>query len=120
MIRLVINGVDADVFQNETIIGEYAIAPIGDISKRVGARSISFKLPKTANNKAIFESCEVPTSVSNIPYQKINCRLYVDGVDMNMRFCTLEKVDEYYNIRTYGTNSNLFIDLKNKKLSDLD
>ncbi len=120
MITLVINGVDADVLQTETIIGEYAIAPIGDISKRVGARSISFKLPKTANNRAIFESCEVPTSVSNIPYEKINCRLYVDGVDMNMRFCTLEKVDQYYNIRTYGTNSNLFIDLKNKKLSDLD
>lgn len=120
MIRLVINGVDADVFQNETIIGEYAIAPIGDISKRVGARSISFKLPKTANNKAIFQSCEVVTSASNIPYQRLDCRLYVDGVDMNMRFCTLEKVDEYYNIRTYGTNVSFFDLLKDKSLLALN
>lgn len=120
MIRLVINGVDADVFQNETIIGEYAIAPIGDISKRVGARSISFKLPKTANNKAIFQSCEVVTSASNIPYQRLDCRLYVDGVDMNMRFCTLEKVDGYYNIRTYGTNVSFFDLLKDKSLLALN
>ena len=28
MIRLVINGRDADVLQTETIVGEYAIAPI--------------------------------------------------------------------------------------------
>jgi hypothetical protein len=43
MIRLVIEGKDADVLQTETIVGEYAIAPIGDISKRVGARSTNFK-----------------------------------------------------------------------------
>jgi hypothetical protein len=120
VIRLVINGVDADVLQTETIIGEYAIAPIGDISKRVGARSISFKLPKTANNRGIFQSCEVVTSASNIPYQRLDCRLYVDGVDMNMRFCTLEKVDGYYNIRTYGTNVSFFDLLKDKSLLALN
>ena len=95
MIRLVINGRDADVLQTETIVGEYAIAPIGDISKRVGARSIQFKLPKTANNKAIFESSEIPTSTSKIPYRNLPCRIYVDGVDMNMQFCQLENVNEF-------------------------
>ena len=120
MIRQVINGRDADVLQTETIVGEYAIAPIGDISKRVGARSIQFKLPKTANNKAIFESSEIPTSTSKIPYRNLPCRIYVDGVDMNMQFCILESVDENYNIRMYGGNSVLFDTLKNKKLADLD
>ena len=38
MIRLVIEDIDADVLQTETIVGEYAIANIGDISKRAGAR----------------------------------------------------------------------------------
>lgn len=120
MIRLVINGRDADVLQTETIVGEYAIAPIGDISKRVGARSIQFKLPKTATNKAIFESSEIPTSTSKIPYRNLPCRIYVDGVDMNMQFCQLENVNEFYNIRLYGSNSDIFRELKNKKLSDLD
>ena len=120
MIRLVINGRDADVLQTETIVGEYAIAPIGDISKRVGARSIQFKLPKTANNKAIFESSEIATSTSKIPYRNLPCRIYVDGVDMNMQFCILENVEDNYNIRMYGGNSDIFRELKNKKLSDLD
>ena len=120
MIRLVINGRDADVLQTETIVGEYAIAPIGDISKRVGARSIQFKLPKTSNNKAIFESSEIATSTSKIPYRNLSCRIYVDGVDMNMQFCILESVDDNYNIRMYGGNSDLFYNLKNKKLSELD
>ena len=120
MIRLVINGRDADVLQTETIVGEYAIAPIGDISKRVGARSIQFKLPKTANNKAIFESSEIATSTSKIPYRNLPCRIYVDGVDMNMQFCILENVEDNYNNRMYGGNPDIFRELKNKKLSDLD
>jgi hypothetical protein len=120
MIKLVIDGKEADVLQTESIVGEYAVAPIGDISKRVGARSIQFKLPKTAKNKAIFESGEIPTSTSNKPYTNLSCRIYVDGVDMNMVFCQLETVDDNYNIRMYGGNSTLFADLKNKKLADLD
>ena len=120
MIKLVIDGKEADVLQTESIVGEYAVAPIGDISKRVGARSIQFKLPKTARNKAIFESGEIPTSTSNKPYTNLSCRIYVDGVDMNMVFCQLETVDDNYNIRMYGGNSTLFADLKNKKLADLD
>lgn len=120
MIRLVINGRDADVLQTETIVGEYAIAPIGDISKRVGARSIQFKLPKTSNNKAIFESSEIATSTSKIPYRNLPCRIYVDGVDMNMQFCILESVDDNYNIRMYGGNSVLFDWLKDRKLADLN
>jgi hypothetical protein len=120
VIRLVINGKDADVLQTEKIIGEYAIAPIGDISKRVGARSISFKLPKTANNRSIFESSEQTTSQSVLPYRRIPCSLFVDGVNMNMSLCTLEKVDENYNVRVYGSNANFFDLLKDKKLEDLD
>jgi hypothetical protein len=120
MIRLVIEDIDADVLQTETIVGEYAIANIGDISKRAGARSISFKLPKTANNKAIFESCEIPTSASDKPYKRLKARLYVDGVDMGMLFTTLENVNEFYNIRLFGGNSDLFATLKDLKLADLD
>jgi hypothetical protein len=108
------------VLQTETIVGEYAIANIGDISKRAGARSISFKLPKTANNKAIFESCEIPTSASDKPYKRLKARLYVDGVDMGMLFTTLENVNEFYNIRLFGGNSDLFATLKDLKLADLD
>lgn len=120
MITLIIDGKEADVLQTENIIGEYAIAPIGDISKRVGARSILFKLPKTANNRAIFESSEVPTSTSAKPYRRLKTRLYVDGVDMQMLFFTLEKVKDYYEGRVYGSNADFFSYIKDRKLADLD
>lgn len=120
MITLIIDGKEADVLQTENIIGEYAIAPIGDISKRVSARSIAFKLPKTSNNKSIFESAELTTSLSVKPYRRLRSRLYVDGVDMNMLFCELESVKDYYEVRLYGTNADFFNSIKDLKLSDLD
>jgi hypothetical protein len=120
MIRLVIEDIEADVFQTESIVGEYAVANIADVSKRAGLRSISFKLPKTANNKSIFESCEIPTSISDKPYKRLKARLYVDGMDMEILFTTLENVNEYYNVRLYGANSDLFANLKDLKLADLD
>lgn len=120
MIKLLIEDVEVDVLQTERIVGEYAIAPIGNISKRVGARSISFKLPKTAKNRAVFESSEVPTSLSVKPYRRLKARLYVDGVDMQMLFFTLEKVKDYYEGRVYGSNADFFNFIKDRKLADLD
>lgn len=120
MIKLLIEDVEVDVLQTERIVGEYAIAPIGNISKRVGARSISFKLPKTSTNRAVFESSELPTSKSVKPYRRLKARLYVDGVDMQMLFFTLERVKDYYEGRVYGLNADFFSYIKDRKLADLD
>jgi len=120
MIRLLIDDIEADVLQTEKIVGEYKNAPIGNISLRLGARSIQFKLPKTANNKGIFESSEIASSRSNKPYNRIKSRLFVNGVDMNMLFCILESANESYNIRLYGSNADLFARIKELKLADLD
>jgi hypothetical protein len=120
MIKLLIEDSEVDVLQTERIVGEYAIAPIGNISKKVGARSITFKLPKTAKNRAVFESAEVPTSLSIKPYRRLKARLYVDGVDMNMLFFTLERVTDFYEGRVYGSNANFFNFIKDRKLADLD
>jgi hypothetical protein len=119
MIKLLIEDSEVDVLQTERIVGEYAIAPIGNISKRVGARSITFKLPKTAKNRAVFESAEVPTSLSVKPYRRLKARLYDDGVDMNMLFFTLERVTEFYEGRVYGSNTDFFSKI-DKLLSELD
>lgn len=120
MIKLLIEDVDVDVLQTERIVGEYSIAPIGNVAKRTGARSITFKLPKTAKNRAVFESCEVLTSQSVKPYRRLKARLYVDGVDMDMQFFTLERVKDYYEGRVYGSNADFFNTIKEKKLRDLD
>ena len=54
MVELFIDNKLVDLIGDEDIAIEYAIAKIGELNRRVGARSIAFKLPKTAKNKAIF------------------------------------------------------------------
>jgi len=120
MISLLIEDVEVDVLQTEQIVTEYSVAPIGDISKRTGARSIQFKLPRTAKNRAVFEASELPISTSAKPYQRLKARLYVDGVDMNILFATLESVKDYYFIRVYGSNVDFFNIIKDSKLADLN
>ena len=120
MISLLIEDVEVDVLQTEQIVTEYSVAPIGDISKRTGARSIQFKLPRTPKNRAVFEASELPISTSVKPYQRLKARLYVDGVDMNILFATLESVKDYYFIRVYGSNVDFFNIIKDAKLSDLN
>lgn len=119
MIKLVVEDVEVDVLQTERIVAEYSIAPIGNISKRTGARSISFSLPMTAKNRAVFEASEQATSLSVKPYRKLKARLYVDGIDMKMRFLTLESIKESYECRVYGSNTDLFSKI-DKQLSELD
>jgi hypothetical protein len=68
----------------------------------------------------VFESSEQPTSLSIKPYRRLKARLYVDGVDMQMLFFTLEKVKDFYEGRVYGSNADFFNFIKDRKLADLD
>ena len=120
MVELWIEDRQVDLIGNENIQIDYAIAKIGEIQARTGARSAQFKLPKTANNRAIFENPDDVNSLSTIPYTKLNARLYVDGIDQNILFCTLENSTNTYNIRLYGTNADIFNQLKNVRLQDLN
>ena len=98
---------------------EYAIAPIGELNKRVGARSINFELPKTAKNRAIFENAQYLPSISRKPYRRLKAKLLVHGIDINMTFFVLDSVNKYYNGTLYGANTDLFTKI-NRPLSDLD
>lgn len=55
---------------------------LGTLSDRRASYSQSVKLPKTPNNCRAFEHLQNYTSGSNIPYKRLPCRLYVDGVQV--------------------------------------
>lgn len=55
---------------------------LGTLSDRQASYSQSIKLPKTPNNCRAFEHLQNYTSGSNIPYKRLPCRLYVDGVQV--------------------------------------
>ena len=119
MVELFIDNKLVDLIGDEDIAIEYAIAKIGELNRRVGARSIAFKLPKTANNKAIFEVPELVPSLSVKPYRRLPAKLFVNGIDMNMTAFVLESSDRFYNGNLYGNNTDLFTKI-DKPLAELD
>lgn len=109
-----------DLQGDETIDVDYTIFDITKIESRGGARSYSFNLPKTDRNKTVLENPEMVNNLSQVPYTRLKCRCYIDGVDSLIRFCEVASVKDSYAIRLYGSNSDLFASMKDKKLSELD
>jgi hypothetical protein len=104
----------------ENISTDYAIAEIGNFSTRKGFRSINFDLPITANNKAILENAELINNSTTRPYRRLKARVFVDGIDQNIRFCDIESSQDTYNVRLYGGNANFFEIIKSKLINSLE
>ena len=119
MIKVLIDDKEVDLGDAQMQV-DYSIAKIGEIEKRSGARSTELNLPKTVNNRAIFENPDDVTSLSVKPYRRLKARLYVDGIDQRILFCSLESVNETYNVRLYGENVSFYTAIKDKQLQSLD
>lgn len=119
-VELFIEDKPVDLTGEENIALDYAIAKIGEIQTRTGARSVQFNLLKTTRNRAIFENPDDVNNLSTIPYRKLKARLYADGIDQQIAFCTLEESAEAYNCRLYGVEVGFFDKLKDKKLTGLN
>jgi len=99
---------------------DYAIAKIGEIEKRSGARSAEFTIPKTAKNKAIFENPDDVNNVGTKPYRRLKARYYSNGIDQQISFATLKESAQGYSVNIYGGNSDFFAALKDNSIRDLD
>jgi hypothetical protein len=108
-----------DLIGDEKIQTDYAIAEIGNFSTRQGFRGINFDIPKTANNKAILENSDIVNNTTLRPYRRLKARVYVDGIDQNIRFADIESIQDNFNIRLYGGNASFFDAIKNKQLREL-
>lgn len=99
---------------------EYAIAKIGEIEKRSGARSAEFTIPKTAKNKAIFENPDDVNNVGTKPYRRLKARYYSNGIDQQISFATLKESAQGYSVNIYGGSADFFASLKDNSIRDLD
>lgn len=120
MIQLLIDDQEVEIKQDEVIATDYSIAPISKVQTRTSSRSINFKLTKTNLNLGIISNTQKVNNISNIPYTLIKARLLVDGIDQNIAFCEIARINQFINIRLYGSNVNFYAQIKNKKISDLD
>lgn len=119
-VELYIEDRQVDLIGRESISIDYAIFKADDITERKGVRSYSFNVPKTAINRAIFENPDNVTSISSIPYNKLNARLYVDGIDVGVKFCVIKSSGENYTLNLYGGNSVFFDLIRGSKLNEFN
>jgi hypothetical protein len=108
-----------DLIGDEQISTDYAIAEIGNFATRSGFRSINFDIPKTANNNRILQNAFIVNNTTTRPYRRLKARVFVDGIDQNIRFADIESVQDTYNMRVYGGNANFFDIIKGKELIEL-
>jgi hypothetical protein len=108
-----------DLIGDEQISTDYAIAEIGNFATRSGFRSINFDIPKTANNNRILQNAFIVNNTTTRPYRRLKARVFVDGIDQNIRFADIESVQDTYNMRVYGGNTNFFDIIKERKINEL-
>jgi hypothetical protein len=108
-----------DLIGDEQISTDYAIAEIGNFATRSGFRSINFDIPKTANNNRILQNAFIVNNTTTRPYRRLKARVFVDGIDQNIRFADIESIQDTYNMRMYGGNTSFF-DLIKGNITDLD
>ena len=120
IIKLTINGAQVDLYGKEKITASYKVAPLLDISSPTSSKTTEFNLPPTSNNLSIFENCNVLINSSTLPFDLIDARLYVNGVDTQIRYCKLYSYSEDIKCRLYGSETDFFSLIADKYLTDLD
>lgn len=117
--ELFINGVRADL-GGGVVAFTFQVNNIAEIKSRQGTFSNLFKLPKTANNKEIFENSNNVNSASNIPYTKLTADYYEDGLQIvSNGVARLVNSDAYFNVLITSGNLDFFETLKDLNISDL-
>lgn len=97
-----------------------AEAKFNKIQARGGTLSNRFGLAKTANNKRVLGLLDELSNVDSRPYQRHDCKIEVDNIQIFTGFALIEESSDSYYLRVYGSTGNFFDTIKGKKLADLD
>lgn len=119
MVELYLNNQKVDLRGNETIATDYSIAPIGNIASRGSAKSVTFKLPLTANNREIIENANVIVNSTVIPYRLVPAKLYANGLTQQIEFAQIKSIKDDISITLFGSNVDFFGIVKGLKILDL-
>ncbi len=101
----------------------YQTNDIAELENRQANYSLSFSLPKTANNCQILGFADIPDVVTDFPYRKHDCRLYSNNYAIagEGSYLTLNKVsDLYFDCQILSGIASFFNLLKDKSMEDLN
>lgn len=119
MVQLYLNNQECDLYGSETIATDYSIAPIANIASRTSAKSVTFKIPLTANNRAIIENANVLVNETILPYRFIPAKLTVNGLTQRIEFAQLKSIKDDIEVTLFGSNVDFYSIIKGRKVSDL-
>ena len=93
-----------------------AVSKIGELDSRAGYRSTSIEI----NDIASFNYLMDLNNQSDLMYKKLKARYYSNGIDLMIRFASIEEVGKkYVKLRLYGGNSDVYDLMKSKQLRDV-
>jgi hypothetical protein len=108
---------------NETPYMNFQVNKIGDLKTRTGGYSQEIRLPKTGNNCRILDMLQHASSGSRFPYERHQCRLYVDGIPVAGKgsiFQVREVRGDVFACQIGVGNADFFETLKNREFSELN
>lgn len=93
---------------------------IAELQDQSASWSYTINIPRTANNDEIFEAAGMPFVRTNMPYKRLFCNVYADGVQIIKRGVMFidSTTESEYEVQIVSGNADVFelmsdIDLKN-------
>lgn len=121
MVELYIDGYKVELSANTNIAQTYRIADLLNPDKVLGNYTNRFKLPKSDHNRSVLGIIDEVADMGVKPYRKNLCKLVDDGIEVfSNGYAVIESAGDDFEVTVYSGNSNLFADISEKKLSDLD
>lgn len=119
--RLYIEEQEVDLTPETVISITLQVNDLGELVDRQANYTNQFKVPKTSRNRAIFESIELVTGVSTIPYRKLKAKVIKEGIEVVSKgYAIVESTSTEYNVTVYGGLVDFFRLLEGKNLRDLN
>lgn len=91
-----------------------------NLGSRRGSYSNVFEVAKTNEIRALFDNCDLVTSVTDIPYRKNACQIFVDGILIVEGTAVIRETKENYRLYVSAGNSDFFKAISGIKLTDVD
>lgn len=123
MRELYINGFLIDLYpkDSETIVTSYQISNIAEFEDVQANFSNTFSVPKTENNISRIGNADLVGSNSFVPYRKNPARYINNGIDIvDNGFSIIEDAGDEFSITILSGNFDLFAQIGNRKISEID
>jgi len=119
MTEIFINSQLVDTEQADIVLTVQALT-FDQLGSRKGSYSNVFDLARTNENKALFDNCDIVTSLTSIPYQKNSCQIFIDGQLIVDGSAIILASKTTYRLYVTAGNTDFFKSVGSLKLIDVD